>query len=340
VGGLFPIPLVYLEQAHGHSDSGRRRGEPTVFSFKGIELGLDITPISTSGGFNWNIYAAFTRNRNRVLELAEGVDQIVLTSRAGGSEIVQIVHRQGAPFGVLVGREAIRDTDGELLIDGLPGQTYGKYLDNPDPQIIGDPNPDFTLGLNNTFSYKGFRLNILFDWVQGGDMYSKSNREIVGRGLTNDAGDRMVSRIMPGYIAARNEDGSLAQDENGNYLAAVDANGNKIRNSIQVSNFNWWYNRGGFGWNAAEEFHTFDATVYRLREVALTYAFPKSFLDKTPFGSASMGITGRNLWFLAPGFHEGLNLDPETSSFPGQRGIDFISVPSTRRYGVNLSVTF
>ncbi|MFP4093706.1 MAG: SusC/RagA family TonB-linked outer membrane protein [Cyclobacteriaceae bacterium] len=306
---------------------------------RGIELGLDITPIST-GAFNWNMYAAFTRNRNEVLELAPGVEQIVLTQSAGSSEIVQIVHRNGMPFGVLVGREAIRDADGALLIDGLPGQTYGKYLDNPDPQIIGDPNPDFTLGLTNTFSYKGLQLSVLLDWVQGGDLYSKTNREVVGRGLTDDPGDRMVSRIMPGYIAARNPDGSLARDEVGNYLAATDAEGNKIRNTINISNFNWWYNRGGFGWNAAEEFHTFDATVIRIREVALNYVLPSTVLEETPFGSASIGFSGRNLWFNAPGFHPGLNMDPETSSFAGQRGIDFIGVPSTRRYSVNLTLTF
>ncbi|MCG8322672.1 MAG: SusC/RagA family TonB-linked outer membrane protein [Cytophagales bacterium] len=307
---------------------------------QGIELGMDFTPVKTRSGFMWNMYAAFTRNRNEVLELSEGVDQIVLTQRAAGSEIVQLVHRNGQPFGVLVGRKAIRDADGDLLIDGLPGQTFGKYLDDPDLQIIGDPNPDFTLGLTNTLSFKGWQLSVLLDWVQGGNLYSKSNREIVGRGLTNDAGDRMVSRIMPGYIAARNPDGSLARDESGNYLAATDQNGNKIRNTINISNFNWWYNRGGFGWNAAEEFHTFDATVVRVREVAINYTFSKAMLEKTPFGSATIGLSGRNLWFNAPNFHEGLNLDPETSSFPGLRGIDFIGVPSTRRYSVNLSVTF
>lgn len=307
---------------------------------RGIEIGLDLKLIERPNGFNWNIYTAFTRNRNEVLELQEGVDQIVLTSSAGSSEIVQIVHRTGQPFGVLVGRKAIRDTEGNLLIDGLPGTTFGKYIDNPEPQVIGDPNPDFVMGITNNMSYKGIQLSVVFDWVQGGDLYSKSNREIVGRGLTNDPGDRMVSRIMPGYIAGRNPDGSLMRDEAGNYLAATDANGNKIRNNINITNFNWWYDRGSFGWNGAEEFHTFDATVFRLREVALSYALPKSLLTKTPFGSANIGVSGRNLWFITPGFHPGLNLDPETSTFPGLRGIDFIGVPSTRRFSANLSVTF
>ncbi|WP_375584407.1 SusC/RagA family TonB-linked outer membrane protein [Cyclobacterium xiamenense] len=307
---------------------------------RGIEIGLNLNVLQRPNGFNWDIFTAFTRNRNEVLELQDGVDQIVLTSSAGSSEIVQIAHRTGQPFGVLIGRKAIRDAAGNLLIDGLPGTTFGKYIDNPEPQVIGDPNPDFVVGITNDFSYKGLKLAVVLDWVQGGDLYSKSNREIVGRGLTNDAGDRMVSRIMPGYIAARNEDGSLSRDENGNYMAAVDASGAPIRNTINITNFNWWYDRGGFGWNAAEEFHTFDATVFRLREVALNYKFPAQWLEKTPFGSASLGMSGRNLWFITPNLHEGLNLDPETSSFPGLRGIDFIGVPSARRYSMNLSVTF
>ncbi|WP_114750859.1 SusC/RagA family TonB-linked outer membrane protein [Pleomorphovibrio marinus] len=306
----------------------------------GVELGLDLNLITSPTGFNWNVYTVFTRNRNEVLELQEGVDQIVLTSLAGSSEIVQIAHRTGQPFGILVGRKAIRDSEGNLLIDGLPGTTFGKYIDNPEPQVIGDPNPDFVMGITNNFRYKGLQLTVVLDWVQGGDLYSKSNREIVGRGLTDDAGDRMVSRIMPGYIAGRNPDGSLLRDENGNYMAATDANGEKIRNTINITNFNWWYDRGSFGWNGAEEFHTFDATVFRLRELALTYNLPAKLLDKTPFGSANFGISGRNLWFITPNFHPGLNLDPETSTFPGLRGIDFIGVPSTRRLSANLSVTF
>ncbi|MCC5937383.1 MAG: SusC/RagA family TonB-linked outer membrane protein [Lunatimonas sp.] len=306
----------------------------------GIELGLDLKLLTSPTGFNWNVYTVFTRNRNEVLELQEGVDQIVLTSLAGSSEIVQIVHRTGQPFGVLVGRKAIRDAEGNLLIDGLPGTTFGKYLDDPEPRVIGDPNPNFVMGITNNFSYKGLQMSVVFDWVQGGDLYSKSNREIVGRGLTNDPGDRMVSRIMPGYIAARNADGSLVRDESGNYLAATDANGNKIANTINITNFNWWYDRGSFGWNGAEEFHTFDATVFRLRELAVTYSLPSKLLQKTPFGSANFGVSGRNLWFITPNFHPGLNLDPETSTFPGLRGIDFIGVPSTRRFSANLSVTF
>ncbi len=307
---------------------------------RGIEIGLDVKLIDQANGFKWNVFTAFTRNRNEVLELQEGVDQIVLTSSAGSSEIVQIAHRTGQPFGILVGRKAIRDAEGNLLIDGLPGTTFGKYIDNPEPQVIGDPNPDFVMGITNNFSYKGLQLSVVFDWIQGGDLYSKSNREIVGRGLTDDAGDRMVSRIMPGYIAARNADGSLLRDEAGNYMAAVDANGNKIKNAINITNFNWWYDRGSFGWNGAEEFHTFDATVFRIREVALNYSLPDKLLEKTPFGNVNIGFSGRNLWFFTPNFHPGLNLDPETSTFPGLRGIDFIGVPSTRRFSVNLSVTF
>ena len=88
--------------------------------------------------------------------------------------------------------------------------------------------------------------------------------------------------------------------------------------------------------------HVFDASVVRLREVTLAYDFPKALLARTKFiGSAQLSLSGRNLWYRAPNFPKALNFDPETSSTSGSaQGLDLIGVPTTRRYGVNLSVTF
>jgi hypothetical protein len=86
----------------------------------------------------------------------------------------------------------------------------------------------------------------------------------------------------------------------------------------------------------------FDASVVRLREVSFGYTFPKAMLDKTPFGSVSITFSGRNLWYKAPNFPEVLNFDPETavSSGSNSQGLDYIGVPTTKRFGVNLNVTF
>ncbi|MEQ8533299.1 MAG: hypothetical protein RIB86_15700 [Imperialibacter sp.] len=80
---------------------------------------------------------------------------------------------------------------------------------------------------------------------------------------------------------------------------------------------------------------------------------PKTLLNKTPFGSANISLSGRNLWFKALNFPDDLNFDPETNSLGtgnveglsafqsgNAQGIDLGIIPTTRRYGVNLRFTF
>jgi len=78
-----------------------------------------------------------------------------------------------------------------------------------------------------------------------------------------------------------------------------------------------------------------------LREISLGYAIPKNLLTRTPFGSAFISVSGRNLWYLAPNAPKYMNYDPELSTQGANNmGYDQLGVPATRRYGVNLSVNF
>ena len=97
-----------------------------------------------------------------------------------------------------------------------------------------------------------------------------------------------------------------------------------------------------FAINTPPEWNIYDATVYRLREVSIGYEFPKSLFSKLPIGSVAISFTGRNLWFLAPNFPKYTNFDPEVNSFgsTSTQGFEFSAAPTTKRYGINLAVTF
>jgi hypothetical protein len=97
-----------------------------------------------------------------------------------------------------------------------------------------------------------------------------------------------------------------------------------------------------FAVNAADEWSVFDATTYRLREASIVYTFSKSFLERTPFGALSLGLTGRNLWYYSPNFPKDLNYDPETNQFGSRngQGIEYSTTPSVRRFAVTLRATF
>ena len=86
----------------------------------------------------------------------------------------------------------------------------------------------------------------------------------------------------------------------------------------------------------------YDASVIRLREMSLSYALPASVLSKSPFGSLSITFSGQNLWYNAPNTPEYVNLDPETSSLGvgNSRGLEYLTGPTSKRYGVSVRVTF
>ena len=233
----------------------------------------------------------------------------------------------GKPFGYLRGTVSARDAEGNLLIDPVTGWP----ITADDEEMVGDPNPDFKLGIDNTFTYKAFTLGILIDYTKGGQIYSESITNELGRGVTNDTKDRETTWVINGvYGDATTEKPILGSD------------GKEIRNTVRIPTEDLYFGTGSFATNSASEWNVYDATVWHLREVSLAYEIPKHFLRKLPIGSASISITGRNLWFFAPGVPKYTNFDPEQNSFgaTSTQGIELSSAPTTKRYGVNLKVTF
>ena len=214
---------------------------------------------------------------------------------------------------------------GALLID----PATGLLIPAIEEAYLGDPNPDFKLGVTNNLSYKGLFLSVLFDMTQGGDLYSSTIYSLLGRGVTKDNVDRETSWVIPGVYGDPNTGLPLL---NG---------GKTIPNQTRI-NTNDIYFGNSFGINSTSEWNVYDATVYRLREVTLGYEIPHKLFDKLPIGSVTITVTGRNLWFLAPNFPKYVNFDPEVNSFGSTttQGIELSAAPTTKRFGVNLNVTF
>lgn len=290
---------------------------------KGWEIGLDVTPVKLANSFTWNSYFAFTKIRSEIVD-AGPTGEIFI---GGAGSTFGTIHRNGFPYGQIFGTKNARDDEGNLLIDkntGLPFPTQTST-------IIGDPNPDFTLGWTNTFTFKGITLKALVDWKQGGDFYSFTAASLMLRGQLENSIEREALRVVPGVYGSPQT-----------YQAVTDENGNKIKNTTPISAFDSHFSNG-WGAYGQDEVNIYDGTTIRLREISLGYSLPKSFLESTPFGSASISVTGRNLWFNAPNVLEGLNLDPEVLTETAEsnvQGFEYGATPTTRRYGVNVSLTF
>lgn len=277
---------------------------------RGIELGLTLTPIR--GDFYWDINLNYTRNRNIVESVAEGVDQVNI---AGYSNLGNFAI-PGQPYGTILGSAFQRaGANNELQVS----TSNGEYLVDAALQPIGDPNPNYQANLINTFSYKNLSFGFQWSYIDGGDIYSVTTATMLARGLTTDTDfDRFLPLILPGV--------------------KEDADGNIVPNDIQGYAGDYFF-AAYFG---ADEGSIFDATVIRLREVSLSYDVPTKWLDNTPFGSISLRAVGENLFFNAPNFPTGVNFDPEVLSLGvgNGRGFDLLTGPTAKKYGVSLNVTF
>jgi len=293
---------------------------------RGWEIGLNVVPVKLSNGLRWDSYFAFTRNVNTVEELADGVTELSIEAVFTNATSVA---RVGLPMGVIRGTVSARDPQGRLLIDPATGLT----IQDTEQRIIADPYPKFILGWTNTLSWKGVTFSALFDWRQGGQMYSQTTAFLMGRGTTLDTEDRDIPRVVPGVLG------------NPNTLQPLtDGGGNPIPNTIQVLENNLWFqaSQGSFAINAPTEYSVFDATTFRLREVTLGYDVPKAWLSKSFITGVNLSLSGRNLWYIAPYFPRHSNFDPEVSSLGASnaQGFDINASPTTRRYGVNVRLTF
>lgn len=293
---------------------------------KGIELGLTLIPVR-SKNVTWNNAFNFNLIRSKVLDA--GPTGEIFLGGSGLSSLGTII-RTGEQFGMIYGTKYARDSaSGALLIDEAQGRPF--LL--PQSQIIGNPNPDFTLAWNNSITVKGVTLGWVADWRQGGDMYSVTAASLLLRGqLNNKYGiDREGIRIIPGVYG-----------DPRTYKAILDSRGQTIKNTTGVSAFDYHFSNG-YGAYGADETNVYDATAIRLREVTLGYEIPKNILQKSFIGSARLSLSARNLWFKAPNMLEGLNFDPEvlsSYSTSNVQGFDFGASPSTKRYGINLNITF
>ena len=275
---------------------------------QGVELDLDLSLIQQFDGLSWNANINFYADESLVTSLPEGIDQIIIGNYFNADAKNAAI--EGQPFGVLIGDKIRRDDAGNKVINAATGN----YIIDPQDVVIGDPNPDFLLNFDNTFKFKNFKLNVGMGYRHGGDIFSKQAVTLLSRGIIDFPFDRLGTYILPGV----NVDGS----PNTTQIGATD---------IAFSN-----------WLGTDELEVWDGTTIRLREISLGYDFKGALLDKLPFSSLNIAVSGTNLWYKAVNFPEGVNFDTNTLStgVGNNIGIEYFSGPSSKRYGFTINASF
>ena len=282
----------------------------------GVEMALT-AKILTGSALTWDATLNFSRNVNKIISLHPDIKKAALAGGFGRTSSPVVA--EGGSYGDIETQRWSTDTQGRYIVDanGKPVVTTGQVA-------VGNFNPKFMMGFQNTFSYKGFTLGVLFDGRFGGVITSGSEANLAFDG--NAA-----------YTTAFRDGGWI--------LPGVTATGETNTKAINAETFWTTVSGGRYSWG---EFFTYDATNVRMRELTLGYNF--NFSGNFFIKRARLTAVARNLFFLyrgkaildLPGVPtRRLSFDPDISLGAGNfQGVEYGNVPASRSVGVNLQLSF
>ena len=303
VDQIFAVPLPGSTGAEDLVTNGGQMKTTTH------ELTLNLTPVLTKD-FRWDASVNYTKLNNEVVSLREGVESIQL----GGFVTPQVRAGINSSYPIIYGTSYKRDDKGRILVDEDPNSnTYGMPLSG-EPGEIGKVAPDFILGGSTTLTYKSISLGAVFEWKQGGHMYSGMNGLMDSYGISTRTEDRESTFIYNGYKA----DGTPNDIVRGgpNDPLAYQTLFSTLLGDLSES-------------------YIYGNSFIKLRELSLRYALPKKVL---PQMDIAVSAFARNLllWTELP------NADPESSQGNDNMmgGFERFSVPQTKSFGFSVSVNF
>lgn len=276
-----------------------------ILTNKGIELAFHATPIETRN-FSWTTNLTLSSNKNKVVELIDGVDYYRLTSAPFKVEIGAM---KGNAYGVIMGTNYVFDENGNRMID----PDTGLYLSTDGNENIGSIYPDFTGGWTNTFKIGNFDASVLIDFSKGGHYFSTSYLWGMYSGMLEETaanGIRENGIVLDGVI-----------DDKGTRNTTV-ADGQAYCEDMYTG-------------PAAQS--VFKSDYVKLREINVGYTFPmkKNWFVK----SLRLSAYGRNLAVWGP---DTKHFDPEmcVTSSGNVQGIEGGAIPSVANFGASVSLKF
>lgn len=274
---------------------------------EGVEALVNIVPLRNQD-FEWRVTWNFAKNNNKVGKVSDEMDSYNLTNAPFS---VQLWALSGQQYGQLRGTDFVYDDQGNKVVDA------NGFYEKSEVKNLGSIIPDYNMGIRNTFTYKGVALSALIDIQKGGNFFSTSHMWGMYSGMLEETAANGVREN--GVVA----DGVMWDEGTKSY----------VKNTTEVSAYDYYKAY----YNGVDSQNVFDADYIKLREVTLSYTFPKKWAG--PFANVTVSAFGRNLatWGL-----DKKGFDPEMASYGSGniQGIEGGSLPSTRTYGMNLKLQF
>ncbi|MDV7186441.1 TonB-dependent receptor [Lutibacter sp. TH_r2] len=288
---------------------------------RGFEVSLNTRNI-VKDDFSWSTDLVFSKNKNTVEKLIFGADYFGNGAPSYFSVDNNYILREGEEVGLFYGFDYAGVYQGGTLPEGTAVMTDGVagdplFLDldddgavtNADRKIIGNPNPDFTWGITNNFTYKNFDLNIFFQGSQGGDIFNMTN------------------------VQLNNGDANTTYDYYNNAWTSTNTDTNQPR----------------VGNNSNREISSRfveDGSYVRLKNIAVGYTFPSESIEKLGIENLRFTVSAQNLLTFTN--YSGLDPEVNYYGASGDnntsantvRGFDFGNYPTVKSVNFSLSVKF
>ncbi len=285
---------------------------------KGVEVQLSLVPVKYKD-FEWNIDMTWSKNKNTVVKLEDGINQLQISSLYYNSNLMAF---PGKTWGTIYGTDYQKNEKGQALIgaNGLPITTTSSV-------DLGNVNPDWVGGLRNTFRYKKLSMSVLIDGRQGGDVVSMTKAVGQYGGIlqnTVDGGIRENGMIVDGVY------------NSGVKINNVDVGGQTNATRISART----YFKATRPWGSLA---VVDGSFIKLREVNLNYTVTTNpVLEKIGVSRLTLGLFGNNLALLYKDKSNDVNIDPEVSSGGSITGVglEAYQLPVARTIGLKVNVSF
>lgn len=340
----------------GYSDQYQNIGS---IRNRGVEVVLNSTNIRTND-FTWTMDFNIAFNRSKVLDIYgdnSDTNSFIQDYESRMGFKIEKSKPMGQFYGLIydgiyttddfeqVDAETYRLKDGIASLKGTdrnsvkPGDVKYKPIvgetddaGNPvwstnDRTVIGNASPDFTGGWNNTFTYKGFDLNIFMNFSVGNDVFNMSTQRFVGP-----------------YLANQNSIGDMA-----NRFKLIDPlNGKECVNLTRLAELNPGQYSGDLMWNISgnnktaisdhSSYYIENGSYLRLSTITLGYTLPKKLVQRAKISNARVYCTMNNICTITG--YTGYDPDVASSSSALTPGIDNSSYPRSKSWVLGVNLTF
>ena len=298
---------------------------------KGMELSISGTPIQTKD-WTWETGINLSGNRGTVGNLLDGCEILYVTD-------VQVGNAKAASFNdgnfmAISGSRWTRTADGKVVLDanGMP------TCDGRTTYEIGNREPKFQGGWNNTLTWKNFTFNMLWEFRVGGHVYNGTQYAMTVAGTSKLTENRDYLRVDGVVQTGGTKDNPIYEDRTFEFEAGktYQYNGKEASGETIINDYWQTY--------YAKESANFmkEVNSLRLRTISLSYEMPKSLLAKSKFIQRAVFTATANNVLLFTNYDGDPEVAAAGSGVVGSSsvGIDYCGVPATASFAFGVNLTF